>query len=66
MTRRTAAPEVVIAGSTYRLHAAADDPVTVHVELPNQLREQLRKAARRDGRSIRSIVEEALTAHLAG
>lgn len=66
MSRRTAAPEIVVAGSTYRLHAAAEDPVTVHVELPNRLREQLRKAARRDGRTIRAIVEAALTAYLAG
>lgn len=65
MSRRTAAPEIVLDGNTYRLHANASDPVTVHVELPNHLREQLRDAARRDGRTIRATVEAALTAHLA-
>lgn len=65
MSRRTAQPEVVLDGHTYRLHAAADDLVTVHVELPNYLREQLRHAARRDSRTIKATVEAALTAHLA-
>lgn len=63
--RPAAQSEVVLDGHTYRLHAAAGDPVTVHVELPNYLREQLREAARRDGRTIKATVEAALTAHLA-
>lgn len=64
MTRRTAAPEIVVAGSTYRLHADASDPVTVHVQLPNHLRERLRRVARRDNRTIKATVEAALTAYL--
>lgn len=66
MSRRTAAPEIVLDGNTYRLHSNADDLVTVHVQLPNYLREQLRKASRRDGRTIKATVEAALTAYLAG
>lgn len=66
MTRRTAQPEVVLDGHTYRLHTAADDLVTIHVQLPNHLREQLRDAARRDSRTIKATVHEALTAYLAG
>lgn len=56
--------EVVLAGNTYELKHHADELVTVHAQLPNWLREQLRHTADAQGRTIRSCIHAALVAYL--